>query len=313
MKQSTPDLEAAYSACRQLARRHYENFPVASLLVPRDKRDALAAIYAFARSADDFADEPGVEDRLEKLADWRRKLYRCVEGDTEHATFLALSDTIQKHNLSVVNLDNLLRAFEMDVTTSRHQNFESLLRYSTWSANPVGRLMLELFGHRDPELFALSDNICTALQLTNFWQDVRIDLERDRVYLPLEDLGRFELSVDLLKRWKLQNIAERDTGMDERSRGLMALEAERAWTLFKNGVTLPERVVPELRRQLRLTWLTGTAILAGIEAVQYDVFQRRPKLKAFDFVRLYFKARRPITLPVADCGLEAAANSARHQ
>ena len=169
MNSSTSDLESAYSACRQLARRHYENFPVASLLVPRDKRDALAAIYAFARSADDFADEPGVEGRLEKLADWRRRLYQCAEGESDQATFLALGDTIRRYRLSVDNLDNLLRAFEADVTVNRHQNFESLLQYSTCSANPVGRLMLELFGHRDPELFALSDNICTALQLTNFW------------------------------------------------------------------------------------------------------------------------------------------------
>ena len=211
MKRSTTDLEAAYSACRRLARTHYENFPVASLLVPRDKRDALAAIYAFARAADDFADEPGVEGRLEALAGWRHRLYQCVEGESDHPTFVALGDTIHKHRLSVSNLDNLLRAFEMDVTVRRQQNCDSLLLYSTCSANPVGRLMLELFHHRDPELFALSDNICTALQLTNFWQDVRIDLERDRVYLPLDDLARFGLSVDILKRWKLENSPQADS------------------------------------------------------------------------------------------------------
>lgn len=311
MKPSPSDLEAAYSACRRLVRRHYENFPVASLLVPRDKRDALAAIYAFARSADDFADEPGVEGRLEALADWRRRLYACVEGEVDHPTFLALGDTIQKHRLSLTNLDNLLRAFEMDVTVNRHQNFESLLQYSTCSANPVGRLMLELFDHRDPELFALSDNICTALQLTNFWQDVRIDLERDRVYLPLDDLERFELSVDILKGWKLESSVQKDAAIVERWRGMMALEAERTWELFMNGKPLPERVVPQLRRQLRLTWLTGTSILSRIEAVGYDVFERRPKLKAFDFVRLYFKARRPFTSDVAEDGVGVTAHSGR--
>jgi squalene synthase HpnC len=309
MKPSTTDLETAYSACRQMARRHYENFPVASLLVPRDKRDALAAIYAFARSADDFADEPGVEGRLEALADWRRKLYQCAEGAADHPTFVALGDTIEKYRLSVGNLDNLLRAFEMDVTVSRHQNFDSLLQYSTCSANPVGRLMLELFDHRDPELFALSDNICTALQLTNFWQDVRIDLERDRVYLPLDDLERFGLSVDILKQWKLENSMPTDPGMEKRWRNLMALEAERTWKLFMNGKPLPERVVPQLRRQLRLTWLTGTSILSRIETVGYDVFQRRPKLKVFDFVRLYFKARRPFTFEAAENSVGVAANS----
>lgn len=311
MKSSTSDLEAAYAACRRMARRHYENFPVASLLVPRDKRDALAAIYAFSRSADDFADEPGVEGRLEKLADWRRRLYECVEREADHPTFLALGDSITKHRLSVTNLDNLLRAFELDVIKSRHQNFDSLLQYSSCSANPVGRLMLELFDHRDPELFALSDNICTALQLSNFWQDVRIDLERDRVYLPLDDLEQFDLSVDILKRWKMEKSLPSGPEMEEHWRGLMGLEARRTWELFENGRPLPERVVPHLRRNLRLTWLTGTSILSRIEAVGYDVFERRPKLKAFDFVRLYFKARSPITSDVAGRDVKAADRSGR--
>ena len=313
MKPSSSDLQAAYSACRRLARRHYENFPVASLLVPRDKRDALAVIYAFARSADDFADEPGVEGRLEKLADWRRRLYACVQGEADHPTFLALGDTIHRYRLSVSNLDNLIRAFEMDVITSRHQNFESLLHYSSYSANPVGRLMLELFDHRDPETFALSDNICTALQLTNFWQDVRIDLERDRVYLPLDDLARFDLSVDILKRWKLDQSAQEDAGLEERWRGVMALLAERTWQLFVNGRPLPERVVPQLRRNLRLTWLTGTTILERVEAVEYDVFRRRPKLKLSDFVRLYFKARHPFRPEIVAGGVSAAAGSGRQR
>lgn len=313
MKPSSVDLEAAYSACRRLARRHYENFPVASLLVPRDKRDALAAIYAFARSADDFADEPGVERRLEKLADWRRRLYACVEGEADSPAFLALGDTIHRYRVSVSNLDNLIRAFEMDVTTSRHKNFESLLHYSSYSANPVGRLMLELFDHRDPEIFALSDNICTALQLTNFWQDVRIDLERDRVYLPLDDLARFDFSVDLLKRWKLEHSAQADSRIEERWRGVMELEAKRTWELFANGKPLPERVVPQLRRQLRLTWLTGTKILERVEAVEYDVFSRRPKLRPFDFVRLFFKARRPLTPEAAAGGVGVAAGQGRQR
>jgi squalene synthase HpnC len=313
MKTSTSGLKAAYAACRRLARRHYENFPVASLLVPRDKRDALAAIYAFARSADDFADEPGVEGRLEKLAGWRRRLYACVEGEADHPAFLALGDTIQKHRLTVSNLDNLLRAFEMDVTVNRHQNFESLLKYSSCSANPVGRLMLELFDHRDPELFALSDNICTALQLTNFWQDVRIDLERERVYLPLDDLASFDLSVGILKLWKLENNLQADPGIEERWRCMMALEGKRTWQLFMNGKPLPERVVPQLRRQLRLTWLTGTTILTRIEAVDFDVFRRRPKLELFDFVRLYFRARRPIMSEVAAGGVGVAVGPGRQR
>jgi hydroxysqualene synthase len=301
MKPLNPELRAAYAECQRLARRHYENFPVASLLVPRDRRDALAAIYAFARAADDFADEPGVEGRLELLADWRRRLYQCAEGEANHPVFLALGDAIRKYRLSLVNLDNLLRAFESDVRENRHQDFASLLNYSKCSANPVGRLVLELFDHRDPELLNFSDNICTALQLTNFWQDVRIDLERDRIYLPTEDLARFNISLEDLQRWSHESRGKAAGARpDDRWRNLMALEAERTWQLFANGKPLPERVVPELRRQLRLTWLTGSAILARIESANYDVFNRRPKLRWFDFLRLYAMARRPLTLETAE-------------
>jgi squalene synthase HpnC len=274
-------IRAAYAECRRLARRHYENFPVASLLVPRDKRDALAAIYAFARYADDLADEPGVEGRQERLAEWRQKLAECYAGKADHPVFIALRDTINRFQLSQEHFENLLRAFEQDVVVNRHADFPSLLAYCRCSANPVGRLVLELFGHRDPELFALSDHICTALQLTNFWQDVAVDFERDRIYLPLEDLRRFNYSLDDLRAARV----------DERWQQLMALEISRTRELFEKGKWLPERVVPELRRQLHLTWLGGMTILAKIESVGYDVFRRRPALSWRDFMRLYFKAR----------------------
>jgi hydroxysqualene synthase len=311
MNSLSPDLRAAYTECQRLARRHYENFPVASLLVPRDKRDALAAIYAFARAADDFADEPGVEGRLELLADWRRRLYECAESEVEHPVFLALGDAIRRYNLSLVNLDNLLRAFESDVRQNRHRDFASLINYCMCSANPVGRLVLELFGHRDPELLGFSDNICTALQLTNFWQDIRIDLERDRIYLPLEDLARFNISVRDLQRWGLENQGKAGAKLDDRWRNLMALEVGRTWEFFVRGKPLPERVVPELRRQLRLTWLTGSAILTRIESVNYDVFNQRPKLRWPDFLLLYLKARRPIASDAVERASGVAAGQAR--
>jgi phytoene synthase len=145
----------------------------------------------------------------------------------------------------------------------------------------VGRLVLELFGHREPELFALSDHICTALQLTNFWQDVAVDLARDRIYLPLEDLRRFNYALDDLQAGRV----------DERWRRLMTFEVSRTRELYEKGQSLLERVAPELRRQLRLTWLGGMTILAKIESVGYDVFGRRPALSRVDFLRLYFKAR----------------------
>ncbi len=282
MAVSDSQVLAAYAECRRLARRHYENFPVASLLVPAEKRDALAAIYAFARYADDVADEPGVQGRQALLADWRQKLLDCCAGGARHPVFIALGDAMGKFALSRENFENLLRAFELDVRVNRHREFPSLLSYCAHSANPVGRLVLELFGHREPELFPLSDAICTALQLANFWQDVRLDLERDRIYLPLEDLARFDYSLDDLRAHRA----------DERWRKLLAFEVARTRELFERGKMLPERVAPELRRQLRLTWLSGMEILSKIEAADFDVFRRRPSLSRLDFVRLYFRAGR---------------------
>jgi phytoene synthase len=277
-------IRAAYADCRRLARRHYENFPTASYLVPRDKRDALAAIYAYARYADDLADEPGVEGRLAQLAEWRQKLTECYAGKAEHPVFIALRDTIEKFRLSQENFENLLRAFESDVRVNRHVNFLSLLAYCSCSANPVGRLVLELFGHREPELFLLADHICTALQLTNFWQDVAVDLARDRIYLPLEDLARFNLALADLSARRL----------DDRWRHLMAFQIERTRKFFERGQALPEKVRPELRRQLRLTWLGGMTLLSKIETVGYDVFGARPSLGLADFLRLYLQARCPL-------------------
>jgi squalene synthase HpnC len=281
MKSPAPALSAAYAHCRHLAKRHYENFPTASYLVPRDKRDALAAIYAFARFADDVADEPGVEGRLEKLAEWRMKLHDCYAGKAEESVLVALHDTIERFNLSRENFENLLRAFESDVLVKRHPSYGSLLAYCRYSANPVGRLVLELFDHRDLDLFLLSDEICTALQLTNFWQDVAIDLERDRIYLPLEDMKLFNYTVEDLRSQRT----------DDRWGRLMALEVSRAQEHFDRGISLPEKVAPELRVQLRLTWLAGTSTLRKIETARYDVFHRRPTLGLLDFVRLYLRAR----------------------
>jgi squalene synthase HpnC len=286
VRYSDQRIRAAYAECRRLAARHYENFPVASRLVPRDKRDALAAIYAFARYADDLADEPGVEGRLEKLAAWRELLRECFSGRASHPVFLALGDSLERFQLSFDNFENLLRAFESDVRVNRHRDFSSLLAYCACSANPVGRLVLELFGHRQPDLLALSDCICTALQLANFWQDVAVDLERDRIYLPLEDFQRFNYTLDDLRARRV----------DERWRELLKFEIARTRQWFERGQALPERVAPELRLQLRLTWLGGMTVLRKIELVGYDVFRRRPSLGKLDFVRLYFRARH--ALPV---------------
>ncbi len=300
MDPQSKTIRKAYAECRNLARRHYENFPTASLLVPPEYRDALAAIYAFARYADDIADEPGVEGRLKKLAAWRQKLDECYAGvrlvrdptddyeehpygapRVDHPVFIALGDAAERWQLSQIHFQNLLRAFEQDVTVNRHKDFASLLAYCTCSANPVGRLVLELYGHRDYFLFEHSDSICTALQLANFWQDVEIDLSRDRIYLPLDDMAQFDYSLDDLRARRA----------DERWRKLMASEIALTRGLFQKGLALTDLVRPDLRLQLRLTWLGGMAILKKIEAVEYDVFRRRPKLGKWDFVSLYLRAR----------------------
>ncbi len=289
MRYADQEVDAAFAVCRRLARRHYENFPVASYLVPRDKRDALAAVYAFARCADDFADEPGAESagmpdeaRLRQLNGWRRKLLDCYVGCSDHPVFVALGDAVRRFQLSRENFENLLRAFELDVRVNRHPSFASLLAYCSCSANPVGRIVLELFGHREPELVGLSDSICTALQLTNFWQDIAIDHERGRVYLPLEDLSRFEYSLDDLAAGKV----------DDRWRRLLAFQVARTREMFDGGRPLPEKVTPSLRVQLRLTWLGGVRILDKIESAEYDVFRIRPTLRFRDILWLYLQARR---------------------
>jgi squalene synthase HpnC len=288
MTHPDPQVRAAYAECRRIARRHYENFPTASLFVPGDKRDALAAVYAFARYADDLADEPGVEGRLEKLAAWRAELEDCCAGNARRPVFVALHDAINTFRLSPEHFQNLLRAFEQDVLVNRRPDFQSVLSYCANSANPVGRLVLELFNHRDPELIALSDNICTALQLTNFWQDVAVDFERDRVYLPLDDLQRFGLTLEDLAKF----MPPRGNAPDERWGQLMAFEIARTREFFEQGKALPEKVSRELRLQLRLTWLGGMAILDRIESAGYDVFRRRPSLGRWNFLKLYFRARR---------------------
>ncbi len=289
MTLSESSVRSAYAQCRRLAQRHYENFPVASRLVPPDKRDALAAIYAFARAADDFADEPnqgGPEARLGSLESWRRQLDECYDPARAPANpvFVALRDAIQRFGLSQSNFENLISAFEQDVRVSRYSDFDSVLDYCRRSANPVGRLVLELFGHRQAELVGFSDGICTALQLSNFWQDVAVDLEKDRVYLPLDDLDRFGYSLADLG----------DHRVDPRWRRLLEFEIGRTRELFRSGLPLTERVDPALRRQLRITWLGGNRILDKIEAVRYDVFHRRPQLGVVDFVRLFLRARRPL-------------------
>jgi len=279
-------LAAAYADCARVARTHYENFTIGSWLLPRRLRRDLAAVYAFARGADDVADEgtASADERLRRLDAWEVRLLACARDPAaaDDPLFLALGHTIARHDLPVEPLRDLLRAFRRDAAgeTRAFATFTDLLEYCRCSANPVGRIVLALFGHRDAERQARSDDVCTALQLTNFWQDVRGDLERrGRVYIPAEDLDRFAGSRDALAR----------RATTDAFRACLAFEVARTRDLFGRGLALAGLVEGRLRREVRLFAAGGMAILDRIEACDYDVLAARPRLGRGELARLVWK------------------------
>jgi squalene synthase HpnC len=279
-------LAAAYAQCEERARAHYENFPIGSWLLPRRLRRDLAAVYAFARLGDDVADEgtDGAAERLARLDVLEVRLVACAAdpGGQDDPIFLALGHTIARHELPLEPFRDLLAAFRADAAgeTRRFATYADVLAYCRRSANPVGRIVLGLFGHRDAARAARADDVCTALQLTNFWQDVRSDVaERDRIYIPAEDLDRFPGSRDALAAGRLT------AGFRE----CLAFEVERTRALFARGAALADLVTGRLRREVRLFVAGGSAILDRIEAVGYDVFAARPRLRRGDLARLVWK------------------------
>jgi squalene synthase HpnC len=286
---SALSVDEAFAICEARVRAHYENFPVGRF-VPKDKRPYVHALYAFARAADDFADEPMYEGmRQEKLDQWEARLHAAYEGKAEDPIFIALGETARRLEIPKPLLLDLLSAFRQDTVKSRYETWDELLDYCRRSADPVGRLVLLVFGYRDDALFAWSDSICSALQLANHWQDVAVDLRKDRIYIPRESLARHGV-----KEWDLN--AGR---VDERFRALMAELVGRARELFVRGRPLCDRVGRDLRFEMRLTWLGGSGILDGIEAVGYDVFRRRPRWGLVGKLGLAFRAWRWRPAPVA--------------
>jgi squalene synthase HpnC len=267
-------LQEAYAYCRRVAHRHYENFPVASLLIPREYRPYIACIYAFARGADDMADEGNrsPDERLSLLDAWEQKLDACLAGQPEDDVFIALADTAEKHGITRQPLADLLTAFRQDVTQNHYPTFDELLQYCRCSANPIGRLVLAVFRDATPSNVVHSDNICTGLQLANFWQDVSVDLRKPRVYIPLEDFDRFGYTEHQLS----EGI------VSERFRELIRFQVDRTEAFFRKGQPLTEAVGHALRRELRMTWHGGMAILRKIRTMQYNVLQGRPRLTAGD-------------------------------
>jgi squalene synthase HpnC len=278
-------LDRAYEYCERLTRSHYENFPVGSALVPKRLRKHFYSIYAFSRIADDFADEGygqgySERERLEALVEWRRMLMESLAGRARHPVFVALAKTASEFDLPSALFEDLLSAFAQDVTVRRYESFDQLLDYCRRSANPIGRLILMLFGYRDEQRHQWSDDICTALQLANHWQDVAIDLDKDRIYLPQEDLSRFELSVDDLMRRDATDSFKR----------LMKFEVERARAMFARGKPLCTSVSGRLGLELRSVWLGGMRILDRVEQNGYDVFASRPVITSTDKLKILLVA-----------------------
>jgi squalene synthase HpnC len=264
---------------------HYENFPVASRLVPGRLRSAVTAIYRFARAADDLADEGDATSaaRHAALARFGANLDAIERGATPAETpFPALAAAIRAHQLPLAPFHDLLDAFRQDVDTPRYGTFYALADYCRRSANPVGRLVLTLYRADTPDNMAASDAICTALQLVNFWQDVAIDWRKGRLYVPLEDLERFDVPQSAIAAGIV----------DARWRALMAFECARTRTLFDAGRPLV-RALP-LRLSLELAGVIGGGerILQRIQAVDYDVFQRRPTLRMRDWLVVGARALR---------------------
>jgi squalene synthase HpnC len=266
-------VEKAYGYCEDFVRAHTESYPVASRFVPPEVRPHLVALYAFARSADDFADEPEYEGRRALALDrWEEALRRCCHGEADHPVFVALADTIEKRDLPIPPLEDMLAAFRMDLDVKRYATIAALRGYTARSAEPVGRLLLALFGYRDPELVRYADEMSTALQLTNFWQDVAGDAARDRIYIPAEDLHFFGVGEADVKALKPEKAL----------RDLIRFEVARTRTLYEKGRPLLDKLHRDLRLELTLIWLVGTTILDKIEAADYDVFTQRPAIRRRD-------------------------------
>jgi len=265
---------------------HYENFPVASVLLPVPLREPVAAIYWFARNADDFADEGDLspDERRALLAGYQAELDAIERGEpTRHPVFLRLRPVIAQYALPLQLFRDLLDAFMQDVSKDRYRNFAELMDYCRRSADPVGRLLLHLFGHASAENLCRSDAICSALQLINHWQDVGIDAakgDRGRIYLPQDDMARFGVGEEAI----LHRVASADFSE------LLRFQVNRARALMLSGAPLGWDLPGRMGLEIRAIVAGGLRILDKIEAIEYDVFERRPKLEAFDWPLIMWRS-----------------------
>lgn len=262
---------------------HYENFPVASLLLPAPLREPVAVIYRFARAADDFADEGDdpPERRLERLNDFTSRLSRIQRGDIpDDPLFKDVARIVGEHSLPLTLFEDLLSAFRQDVRKRRYANYAEVLDYCRRSANPIGRLLLHLFKQTTESNLQRSDAICSALQIINFWQDVKIDHAKDRVYLPQDEMQRFGVGEAHLREGRC----------DEAFKGLMAFQCERARKLMLEGAPLKESLQGRIRLEIAMTIEGGLRILEKLAQAGYDMFRRRPVLTWLDWPLLLSRA-----------------------
>ena len=281
-------LEEAFGYCRNLATGHYENFTVVSCLTPAALRPFMHSLYAFCRYTDDLGDE-AEGDRLKLLDDWENDLLTGYSGGSPvHPIMIALQDTVRNFDIPIDPFLRLIKANRMDQGNKRYLTYSDLLHYCDHSANPVGHMVLYLFGYRDEERQLLSDSVCTGLQLANFWQDVWRDWEMGRIYIPMEDMQQFDYSEDDL----------RDRRYNSNFKNLMEFQVERARQLFAEGRHLAGKVDGRLKLDIKLFNLGGIAVLNAIEDGDYNVLYKRPTISKTQKIFLALRGLIPGNVPV---------------
>jgi len=285
------DYDAASAYTRELATRHYENFSVVTRLLPARLRDDFAHVYAFCRWADDLGDEVGDPAQSEELLHWwRDELDACYAGEPRHPVFVALQRTITNHDIPSEPFEKLIDAFVQDQHVHRYETWDQVVDYCTRSADPVGRLVLYMAGCRDAQRQTLSDATCTALQLVNFWQDVRRDiLERDRIYVPGDTLAAHGLTHDDLVGHVTAAHAL-DTAQMDAYRAALADLMARTWPLFQRGRELWPLVPREVRLSIKLFTLGGESVMRRIEKINYATLDQRPRVGKAAKLGLMLKA-----------------------
>lgn len=271
-----------YREANHLAKNHYENFPVVSWLIPSRLRNDVAIIYWFARTADDFADEGNLspEMRVEKLYEFEKRFENLIIKEPDNNLEAALRNTILSKNLNPKNFYKLIKAFRQDVEKNRYKNFDEVLDYCSNSANPVGRILLELFDIRDKKAVYHSDKICTALQITNFIQDTKIDYQKGRIYYPLEDMEQFEIDEKFFEM-RRNNL---------NFKKLVEFSVNRVQQFFDEGKPILEYLSGRFKYEIAWTIKGGEEILNKIRGANFEVLSERPALTKSDFLRIFIKS-----------------------